>query len=448
MSLRERLQAYERQHGVMRVGLVGAGQMGTGLISQIEKMVGMRVVAVADVLPGRAEAAYTEAGVDPNRVVSIDQDAAAAGLAVASGRRVATRSAECLVAIPNLDVVVEATGIPNVGASVCHAAILARKHVVNMNVEADATVGYYLARLAEKSGVVYTLSAGDEPGALKELYDFADALGFEIVTIGKGKNNPLDRTANPDTCAARASQQNMSPKMLASFVDGTKTMVEMTAIGNATGFAPEVRGGYGPRCTAADLPRVFVPKADGGIFEAPGAVDYAVGDVAPGVFVIITTDQPKIITDLNYLRLSGHGRYWALYRPYHLANLETPISVARAVLYKEITLSTLRPPVAETITVAKRDLRAGETIDALGGYTVYGIIEKAELARAEQFVPLGLSIGATLLKDVPQGQPLRMDDVQLDERQAIVHYRRLQDAMLASGELPDLAQPDLKPAVA
>lgn len=430
-TLRERLQAYEAEHGPIRVGLVGAGQMGTGLMSQMEKMDGMKVVAVADVLPGRPKAAYIESSVDADLVYETDDIARAAAL-IADGRRVATASSDMLAQIENLDVIVEATGIPEVGAAICFAAIEAGKHTVNMNVEADATIGYYLGHLAQKRGVTYTLSAGDEPGTIKELYDFADALGFEIVTIGKGKNNPLDRTCNPDHVAEKARRNNMSAKMLASFVDGTKTMVEMTAVGNATGYAPEVRGAYGPKCSVPDLAKVFVPKADGGIFNAPGAVDYAVGDVAPGVFIIITTDQPKIMADLRYLRLNGHGNYWAIYRPYHLANLETPISVANAVLDQRPTIVTMRPPVADTITVAKRDLQPGETIDALGGYTVYGLVEKSSVARDEQIVPLGLAVGARILRPVKMGEPIHYQDVQLKEGQKIVALRRLQDEMVVA----------------
>jgi predicted homoserine dehydrogenase-like protein len=417
----------------VRVGLIGAGQMGTGLISQMERMVGMRVVAVADVLPGRAAAAYAEASVAPELVVAQDDDAARAAEAIAAGRRVAAKDAAWLVTIPNLDIIVECTGVPEVGAQICAAAIAAGKHIVNMNVETDATVGYLLARRAVAAGVVYTLAAGDEPGTVKEMYDFADALGFEIVSIGKGKNNPLDRTANPDTVAARARQQNMSPKMLASFVDGTKTMVEMTSMGNGTGYAPEVTGGYGPECTPRDLAKVFVPKAAGGIFNARGAVDYAVGDVAPGVFVIISTDQPKIITDLKYLRLSGHGNYWALYRPYHLANLETPITVAKAALDREVTLATYQAPVAETVAYAKRDLQPGEKLDALGGFTMYGVIERAAVARAAGQLPLGVAVGAVLQKPVKQGQPLHYAEVALNESQIIVQLRREQDQLLAKG---------------
>lgn len=430
MSLRARLQARAEKQGPIRVGLIGAGQMGTGLISQMERMDGMRVVATADVIPGRAEAAYAESEIPACRVVHLDDDTSKAVELIRADSRIATVSADWLVQIPALDVIVECTGIPEVGAQICYSAIEANKSVVNMNVETDATIGYWLAQRALQKKVIYTLVAGDEPGSIKEIYDFADALGFEIVTIGKGKNNPLDRTANPDSVRARADQQMMSAKMLASFVDGTKTMVEMTSVGNATGYAPEVPGAYGPKCAVENLPKVFVPKAAGGIFNAPGAVDYAIGP-APGVFVIITTDQPKIVRDLKYLGLSNHGNYWALYRPYHLANLEAPISIARAVLDQEVTLATYRTPVAETVACAKRDLKPGDKIDALGGFTVYGLIERAETARAEHMVPIGLIVGATVVKPVACGQPIRSEDVHLNESQLIVRLRREQDQMLS-----------------
>ncbi|MFN8473522.1 MAG: SAF domain-containing protein [Anaerolineae bacterium] len=431
MSLKQRLQAREEQRGPIRVGLVGAGQMGAGFISQTEKMAGMRVVAVADVVPGRAAAAYGESDVPAADVVSVEGYAEHASEMIQSGKRVALTDADCLTKIDALDVILECTGVPEVGARVCLAAIEAGKNIVNMNVETDATIGYWLAKRAREKGVTYSLVAGDEPGSLKELYDFADALGFEIVYVAKGKNNPLDRTANPDTCAPRARDQMMNPKMLASFVDGTKTMVEMTAIGNAVGFAPEVTGAYGPHCNVQDLPKVFAPKSAGGIFNGTCAVDYAVGNVAPGVFITITTDQPKIIRDLNYLHLSGNNGYWVLYRPYHLANLEAPITVAHVALDGEATLAADRPPVAETVAFAKRDLNPGDKIDSLGGFTVYGMIERAEVARAEDIAPLGLVVGATVLKPVKMGQPVRYSDVALDESQVIVRLRREQDKLLA-----------------
>ncbi|MDJ0756557.1 MAG: SAF domain-containing protein [Ardenticatenaceae bacterium] len=429
-TLKERLRTYEKHHGPVRVGLVGAGQMGTGLISQMEKMVGLKVVAVADVVPNRAAEAYAESDVSAAEIAWFEEDTAAADGAIAAGRRVATHSSDFLCTLSNLDVIVESTGIPNVGAEVCYRAIMGGKHVVNMNVEADATIGFYLANLAKEQGVVYSLAAGDEPGTIKEIFDFADALGFEIVMVGKGKNNPLNRASNPDTTAAKAQHQEMSAKMLASFEDGTKTMVEMTSIGNALGFPPEVRGAHGPNTTVKELATTFSPREEGGILGETPVVDYAIGDVAPGVFVVITTDQPKIIKDLNYLRLNGNGKYWVLYRPYHLANLETPITIANVALDQRPTLLTEIPPVCETVATAKRDLKVGETIDALGGYTVYGMIDRAAAAHAGRMLPLGLAVGARVIRDVPLGQPLTYDDVELDDDQLIVQLRRQQDEMV------------------
>lgn len=428
-TLKERLQEREQAKGSFKIGLVGAGQMGTGMISQMEKMYGLKVVAVADVLPTRAADAFFEAGVKEEVIHWVEDDLKQAQELLDENKRVATHSSEFLVNIHGLDAIVESTGIPNIGALICLQAIDAGKPIINMNVETDATIGYYLTQKAMEKDVIYTLVAGDEPGSIKEIYDFADALGFEIVTIGKGKNNPLDRTATPDTLKAQAESKKMSVKMLCSFVDGTKTMVEMTSVGNATGFAPEVRGAYGPKCKVEELPKVFIPKSAGGIFDEKGAVDYAVGP-APGVFVIITTDQPKIKKDLNYLGLSGFGDYWCLYRPYHLANLETPITIAHVMLDKAETLNTKRVPVAETITIAKKDLNPGDAIDALGGYTVYGMIEKAEIAREQDLVPLGLTIGAKIKNQIKQGEAVCYSDIELDETQLIVKLRREQDRML------------------
>jgi predicted homoserine dehydrogenase-like protein len=429
-TLRERLKEYETTQGhPIRVGLVGSGQMGTGLIGQMELMDGMKAIAVTDVIPGRSYDAFLEADV-PAGLVQKAADAAQAEKIIAAGKRAALESTDELLKISALDIIVESTGIPEVGAQVCSRAIEAGKHVVNMNVEADATIGYYLGQKAQEAGVVYTLAAGDEPGAIKEIYDFADALGFDIVAVGKGKNNLLNRASNPENVAEKAHQKQMSPKMLASFEDGTKTMVEMTSIANAIGFAPEVRGAHGPKVTVQDLPKVFCPQEAGGILSSTKVVDYAIGP-APGVFVIITTDREKIIRDLNYLGLNGHNGYWCLYRPYHLANLETPISIANAVLNGLSTLVCLRPPTAETIAVAKKDLKTGEKIDALGGFTVYGMIEKASVAKEEGLLPLGLAVGAILKRDVPQGSVLTYDDLELDKAQRIYQLRQQQDQMLA-----------------
>jgi predicted homoserine dehydrogenase-like protein len=417
------LQARHARGEILKIGVVGAGQMGEGLVAQMEAMFGMRGFVVADVKLDKARQALVGAGVPETDVVETD-DVEVATAAVESGRRVATTN-PALAWVAPIDVTVEATGVPEVGARVAYGAIHARKHVLQMNVETDATVGYLLRRMANAAGVVYTLTAGDEPGSTMELYDFAVSLGFEVVTAGKGKNNPLDRTANPESMAEKARAQQMNPKMLASFVDGTKTMVEMTSLANAIGFVPDTPGMHGPEVTPKTLAEVYIPAEHGGILSGPGRVEYGRG-IAPGVFVVFTTEHPKLVRDLRYLQL-GPGPYWALYRPYHLTSLETPISIARAAIYADTTIATDRRPTAETVAVAKRRLEAGETIDALGGFCVYGMIETAAEAGKRGLLPLGLAPGSILRRDTEPGQPLTYDDVALDESLMIVHLRRLQD---------------------
>lgn len=431
MGLPERLAELEATGHPIRIGLVGVGQMGAGLIGQTGMTRGMRVVAAADVMPDRATSGLAEAGPEAGEIVNAsveDVDSGRADEWIAAGKRVALRDAMALCRLASVDVVIEATGVPNIGAAVAFNAILGRKHIVMLNVETDVTVGYMLKRMADAAGVIYSTSAGDEPGSIKELYDFAVAMGFEIVCVGKGKNNPLDHTATPQSVMEQARRQEMGAKMLSSFVDGSKTMVEMTAVANATGFAIDKRGMHGPQTTVDKLAEVFCPAADGGILSGRGVVDYATGPVAPGVFVIITTQQQKVAKDLRYLKL-GKGPYWALYRPYHLANIETTLSAARAVIYHEATLAPKGPPVAETLACAKRDLHPGDVIDGIGGTAVYASVDNVAASRAEGLVPLGILDGARLRVAVPMGTPLQYSHVELDDRAVIVQLRRLQDSL-------------------
>lgn len=425
--LHTELQAYAASGRTIRVGVVGAGQMGEGLVAQMQLMVGVRARAVADVRPGRAAEVFRSANIPVEQIVETN-DPDLAAQALEANRCVATTDAYLLTQLPGIDIIVEATGVPEVGAQVALNTILGRKHIVQMNVETDATVGYVLRRMANAAGVVYTLTAGDEPGSTMELYDFAVSLGFTVVCAGKGKNNPLDRYATPDTLGEQARTKQMNPKMLASFVDGSKTMVEMTSLGNAIGFVPDVRGMHGPTATPKTLAEIYIPETQGGILSQTGVVDYGLG-IAPGVFVIFTTDHPKLVRDLKYLSL-GKGPYWALYRPYHLTSLETPISIVRAVLKGETTAATDQKPVAESVAYAKRDLHAGDMIDMLGGFSVYGMIERADLAHNQKLLPLGLAPGNRVIRDVAKGEPLTYADVALDETQTIVQLRRMQDTMV------------------
>jgi predicted homoserine dehydrogenase-like protein len=425
VNLSTRLRARERELGrPVRIGLAGAGQMGVGFVAQVQRMPGMETAAIADVLPGRPQAAFAQAGV--NGVVAGD-DPDKLAQAIADGRPVGLTDARMLTSMP-VDVVVDATGVPDVGAFLAYSALLAGKDVATLNAEADVTIGLLLSRVAHSSGQVYALCKGDEPVEAKALFDFVTDLGFEVVCAGKGKNNPLRQHATPESVADEAAAKHMNPKMLASFVDGSKTMIECASLANATGLELSRRGMYGPETTVPELADVFRPAADGGVLDRPGVVDYATGPVAPGVFVVGRSDHPTVIEEMAYLKM-GSGPYYAFYRPYHLASLEAPLTVATAVLDR---VSTLEPVAwnAEVVATAKRDLRAGDRIDGIGGGTVYGVADSARAVAADGLLPLGLAARATVVRDVPVDQPLTYDDVELDDGSTILQLRRLQDQLL------------------
>ncbi len=424
-----KLEEREHQGLPIRVGLIGAGQMGTEIIAQVGEMSGMRISVVVDVSTERALQGYRASRRPVEPVATDDRDVAER--IVASGKCVATTDYRLATSLPGLEAVIDATGSPEMGAVAALHAIHHKRHVVMMNVECDVTVGPVLARMAQTAGVVYTLASGDEPAAIIELCRFARALGFRIVAAGKGKNNPLDVHATPDQWRQKAAERNMSPRMLVEFVDGSKTSVEMAAVANAMGLPPDVRGMHGPRVLLKDLTTVFRTRAQGGILEHVGVVDYAIGDVHPGVFVIVTTDNPVIRRGLVQ-RDMGEGPNYLLYRPYHLCSLEVPLTVARAVFYGESSGHPAARPTAECIAVAKKDLAAGETLDGIGEYCYRGSIERAGVARAEGLLPLGLAKGCRLKRDVPSGAALAADMVGPPPDSALLDLRRISDKMLGS----------------
>jgi len=335
-----------------------------------------------------------------------------------------------LVTNPLIDVVIDATGKPGVAADFDLKAMEHGKHLVMMNVEADVTIGCYLKQQADRLGVVYSVGAGDEPSSCMELIEFASALGYTIVSAGKGKNNPLNHDAVPDDYREEAIRRNMNPRMLVEFVDGSKTMVEMCAIANATGLVPDVPGMHGPKADRDELAKVLIPRADGGILSKKGVVDYTVGKgVAPGVFVIVEATHPRIIERMDDLHI-GHGPYYSFFRPYHLTSLEVPLTAARIVLYGRPDMVPLPRPVAEVCAVAKRDLAAGETFDAIGETCYRSWTMTVEEARASQAVPVGLLEGGKVLKSVRKGELLTTGNAAPDQTTRLYALRKLQDEML------------------
>lgn len=441
MNFNHRLRQLEAEGKPIRVGLIGAGQMGSSLISLLHNLPGMRVVAVADLDEEIARAGCLRAGVASDRIRTIG------GPADDPDDFDAVRISGELDAVLQhaaVDVIVEATGVPNVGAQVATAAIAARKHIVMLNAETDATVGSLLARRAGEAGIVYTGASGDEPAAIMELYNFADALGFEVLVAGKGKNNPLRRNATPEQLQARAAHEGADARMLCSFVDGTKTMVEMTCVANATGFVPDVPGMHG---VSADLDTVLERlslQSEGGILGSYGTVEYVDG-LAPGVFVIVRTDRPLVADTMRYLKM-GAGPNFLLYRPYHLTSLETPISIARAVLDGEATIGAAGPPVAETVAVAKKDLSPGEYLDGIGGNTVYGECRTSADAQSDDLLLLGLIVpGTRMQRPVKAGTPLTYGDVELPTS-TIRALREQQDGLSWDRAQTSVRRDDRSPA--
>jgi predicted homoserine dehydrogenase-like protein len=284
--------------------------------------------------------------------------------------------------------------------------------------------------MAAQSGAVYTLCRGDEPAEALKLVDFARDLAFEVVCAGKGKNNPMRPHDTPSDLVEEATRKKMNPKMLASFVDGSKAMIEMAALANAADLGVSKRGMSGYKTTVPELHEVFRPAADGGILDRPGVVDFATGPVAPGVFVIARSEDHTVVEEMDYLGM-GAGPYYSFYRPYHLASIEAPLSIPPAVLDG---ISDIHPRAwrAEVAAGTKRPLTAGTVIDGIGGDHVYGMIDSAEAAREENLVPLGLLAGARVTRDVDVDHILTYDDVEIDTTTTIAQLRALQDRLLAT----------------
>lgn len=422
----KKLEDLQKQGKPVLVSLIGAGQMGKDIVAQVECMVGMEIPIVVDLDTKTAVEAYRIAGYK-GEVITTD-DLLEAEKAILEGKKVATTNYKIAIEAKPIQVVIDATGSPEMGARVSLDCINHKKHIVMMNVECDITVGPILRQMAESAGIVYSLTAGDEPGSIIEVYRFAKALGFKVVAAGKGKNNPLNLYANPDDLKEKAEARNMSAKMLCEFVDGSKTMIEMAAVSNATGLVPDVRGMHGPTCNIEDLTKVFCRKDQGGILEKEGVVDFGIGNINPGVFVIVTTDHPRLIEGLVQ-RDMGEGPNYLLFRPYHLCSIETPITAAQAVLYGESTAHPMKKLTSECITVAKKDLKAGEVLDGIGEYCYRASIETAEVAREGNMLPIGLAKGAVLKCDVKTDEIITYDMVELNENSVLLQLRRIQDQM-------------------
>lgn len=410
----------------IRVGMVGAGYMARGIALQIlTAMPGIRLVAIANRTLAQAERAYREAGAEVSGAVA---GAPALEQAMRERRYVVTDDPMLLCQAGGIEAIIETTGDVEHGARVAREAIRNGKHVILMNAEVDASIGPILKVHADRAGVVYTYTDGDEPGVAMNLFRFVDSMGYRPVLTGQIKGF-LDRYRNPETQRGFAEKHQQKAAMVASFADGSKLALESAIIGNATGFVPGKRGMYGHSCAhVKDLLQKFSVED----FAKGGMVDFVLGaEPHTGAFVMAYDDHPVKRKYMSYFKF-GDGPLYMFYTPYHLPHMQLPHSVARAVLFGDPTLTPRGAPVCDTVAVAKRDLKAGETLDGMGGFTCYGLVDSYASCRADDGLPMALSVDCRLRRDVAKDAVVRYQDVDLPPGRVCDQLRAEQTAHFAA----------------
>ena len=439
MNLHHMLQRRHADGPPIRVVLIGAGKFGSMFLSQVPHMPGLQVAAIADLSPQRAQEACRTVGWDDARIAATEF----------------TDDGLAAIARVEADVVIEATGHPGVGIRHARAAIKAGRHIVMVNVEADVLAGPLLAEEARSAGVVYSLAYGDQPALTAEIVDWARATGFTVVAAGKGtKYLPSYHDVTPDDVwehygltAQEAQAAGMNPQMFNSFLDGTKSAIEMAAIANATGLDVPERGLAFPPCGVDDLPHVLRPRTAGGMLDRSGMVEVVSSverdgrpvfrDLRWGVYVVLEAPNDYAAACFRQygLKTDASGRYAAMYKPYHLIGLELGISVLSAALRRE---PTGQPHAfrGDVVAVAKRNLRAGETLDGEGGYTVWGRLMPARQSLAAGALPIGIAHHLRLLRDVAHGEVVRWADVDADPDDETIKVRRAMEVRFGAQSPP------------
>ena len=415
------LSRRQAENNPVRVALVGAGYIGRGITLQIERYLpGMRVVAIANRTLNAAVQAYQEAGIESVQTV---ENVSQLDDAITKGTYAVTDDPQLLCEAEGIEAIIEATGHVEFSAHVVLKGIQNKKHMILMNAELDATVGPILKIYADRAGVVVTNADGDQPGVMMNLYRFVKSIGYAPVLVGNIKGLQ-DYYRTPETQKGFAAAHGLSPEMATSFADGTKISMENAIVANATGFRVGRRGMYGPRCKHVNEAVNLFPTDQ---LMAGGLVDYILGaEPGPGVFVLGHNDHPVRQGYMKYFKM-GEGPIYAFYVPYHLPHLEVPLTVARAVLFHDAAVAPIGGPVCDVITVAKRNLKAGEILDGIGGFTCYGLIENYEQSTAEKLLPMGLSEGCRLKRGISKDQPITYDDRELPEGRIVDKLREEQN---------------------
>lgn len=402
-ALEERANANEP----IRVGVVGAGFAARGVVLQLLTAArGIEVAVVCNRTVAHAEQAYRDAGAE--EFVRIES-AGQLDRAVASRRRAVTDDPAAVCEAGSIDVIVEATGEIDFGSTVAMRALENGKHLVLVNAELDATLGPILKTHADRAGVVFTDTDGDQPGVLMNLVREAQLLGFRPLLAGNIKSL-LDHYRTPETQRAYAEAVFQRPKMITSFADGTKIAAEMATLGNGLGFGVSVRGMAGPSCSRVEDAAALFDLDE--LCERP-IVDYVLGaEPSFGVFVLGYSEHPLTQRYMSVYKM-GNGPLYTFYRPFHLGPLETPLTIARAALFGDAALTPAGGPTCDVVALAKRDLRAGESLDGVGGFTCFGVIENTAVARRDDLLPMGLTDACVLRRDVTKDEALTFADVTL-----------------------------------
>jgi predicted homoserine dehydrogenase-like protein len=438
MNLHAKLRARAEAGRPIRVGLIGAGKFGSMFLAQAPRTPGLHVMAIADLSPDRARQSL-------RRVGWADKQFAARSFAdsVAHGTTFVTDDAEALITAEDMEVVIDATGHPAAGIHHTLLCCKHRRHIVMVNVEADVLAGPLLARRAAEAGIVYSLAYGDQPALIAEMVDWGRAAGFDIVCAGKGtKYLPAYHASTPETVwghygfsEAQVAAGDFNARMFNSFLDGTKSAIEMAAVANATGLEPAPAGLGFPACGVDDLPRVLKPQSEGGALHHKGTVEVISSlerdgrpvfrDLRWGVYVTLEAPSDYVRRCFGEYGLvtDQSGRYAAMYKPYHLIGLELGISVASAGVRGEATGSATGFR-GDAVAAAKRALSAGEKLDGEGGFTVYGRLMPAAESLARGALPIGLAHNVVLQRPVGEGEVVRWSDVAIDESAEAVRIRR------------------------
>lgn len=413
----------------IRVAMTGAGYMARAIALQIVTgMKGMKLVAISNRTLAGAELAYRRAG-----VISVCAVKSAAELAEALERNdyAITDDAALLCEGEGIDAIIEATGEIEFGAQIAFLALQNGKHLISVNAQIDTAIGPILKVYADRAGVVFTNIDGDEPGVAMNLIRFIKATGYEPVLAGNMKGF-IDPYRTPETQAAFAAKYNQKPRMITSFADGTKLSMETAILANATGFKVGKRGMFGPKCDhVADVINYFTVEQ----LLQGGLVDYTLG-AAPnnGAFVVAYNEHPLKQEYMTYFKM-GSGPLYVFYTPYHLPHLQLPLTVARAVLFNDPTVTPQGAPSCDVISIAKRDLKAGETLDGLGGFTCYGLIENSEICQAENLLPIALSEDCRLKRDIAKDQAISYADIDLPTGRLCDKLRAEQNAYFSNSTI-------------